>query len=90
MLTFNNNVQLEITDKIKFNNCSNTEPLHLQKLDYYNGCVQQVIEKFNDKDPILVYNKCRVYYWFFCNNIEEFEKNIKDKLNRMNNINDLF
>jgi hypothetical protein len=88
LLANNKLEQPEIVNKI--NNQLNNEPLHMNSLDYYNPWVQKVIEKFNDKDPILVYNRCRIYFWFKCRSLEDFEKDIKDKLNTLNDINNLF
>lgn len=87
MFTYDENGILQVV----LNNWLNSpRPKHMNKLNYYNFYVQQVIEKFPDKDPILVYNKCRMYYWWNCKTLESFEQDIKERLNSLEDINDLF
>jgi len=91
LLKINDDGQYEIVDRIKFSNWLNSpELIHTNKLDYYNKYVQQAIEKFNNVDPFKVYNFVRVYYWQYCSDFAEFEKDIKDKLDNIKNLDELF
>ena len=68
-----------------------TEPkfIHTNKLDYKNKCVQQVLEKFSNIESLKLYNYLRMFYWTSCENLIDFENQIKEKLDRIQSIDEL-
>lgn len=91
LLALDDKGKFEITDENKFNNWLNSPKLkHKNKLDYYNDCVQLVMEKFNDKDPFTIYYHLKYLYWTKYETITEFEEDIRKKINYINDIDELF
>ena len=91
LIGHNKDGQLEITDKIKFNNWLTKPKLkHKNRLDFYSDCVQQAIEKFTEKDPLTIYYRLKMLYWMQYNSQSEFEEDVKKKINYINNIDELF
>jgi hypothetical protein len=89
LLQFNDE-QLKITDKTKFNNWLNSPKLkHTNKLDYQDKYVQRIIEKFHNVDAFKIYNFLRIYYWQHCETYNDFENEIKEKIENINNIGEL-
>jgi histone deacetylase complex regulatory component SIN3 len=91
LICYDENGQLKVIDKVAFRDWLNKPELkHNSKLNYENECVQMVIKKFTNVDPLKLYNYLRMFYWTKCTNIIQFEKIIKNKLDEINNIEELF
>ncbi len=90
MLAFKNG-ELQITNEEALGRwLSNPQPKHFNVLDFQNEYVQRSIEKFPEKDPLLVYNYLRMFYWTSCNTLEDFVKEIENRLKQIDDIEELF
>jgi hypothetical protein len=82
--------RLEATNEEKFNSWLNYDIKHYNSLDMQNPVVKKVFDKFQDKDTFTLYSYLRIYYWTRFDTLEEFENDMNEKLNSLNNIRDLF
>jgi hypothetical protein len=79
-----------VKDETKFSNWSKPPELkHINKLDYNNEYVQRAIKRFYSMEPLKIYNCLRVFYWSKCDNENDFNEKIKNRLNEINNIDEL-
>jgi hypothetical protein len=61
----------------------------MDKLNYENEYVQQTIKRFYKIEPLKIYNYIRMFYWTKCTNILDFNEKIKNKLDVIENIEEL-
>lgn len=91
MIEYNESGQLEVIDEAKFNSWLNSPKLkHTKRLDYNDKYIQIAIKKFNNAESFKVYNYLRMYYWQYCKNYDEFEEGMEERLDKVNNVDELF
>jgi hypothetical protein len=82
--------ELKVIDEKKFNSWLNYDVKHRNSLNMNNEVVQKVFNKFNNENRFTLYCYLRQYYWGYCDTLEEFENDINEKINDLQNIRELF
>lgn len=74
--------KLVVKDEVKFNEYVNWgKTKHNNKLDLNNNVVQAVFAVCSGKKKQSLYTQLRIFYWKNCDNIQEFENIISQRIN---------